>query len=137
MKVFLDSSTLIAASLSEEGASYWIARQSLRQGWRLITADYCVDEVENNLQRMTDAERLRWVQRIRPRVETVVTWLALDCPMVFDATKDKPVIISALAAEADFLVTLDRHDFERWLGSEIYGLRIVRPSFLMRMKMAT
>lgn len=132
MRVFLDSSALIAASLSEKGASYWIARQSLRLGWRLITADHCVDEVENNLHRMTAGERLRWNHRVKPRVESVVTRLALDRPLVFDVTKDKPVIISALAAEADFLVTLDRHDFERWLGSEIYGLRIVRPSFLMR-----
>lgn len=131
MRVFLDSSVLIAASLSEEGGSHWIARRGVLAGWHLITAEYCVAEVEKNLPRLSELEQLRWTCRVRPRIEAVETRLALDRPLVFSASKDRPVIISALAARCDVLVTLDQHDFARWLGSEIYGLRIMRPAMLV------
>ena len=133
MRIFLDSSVLIAASLSEEGGSHWITRRGAMVGWQLITAEYCITEVEKNLPRLSELEQLRWVQRVRPRIEAVETHLALDRPLVFSASKDRPVIISALAAHCDVLVTLDQHDFARWLGSEIYGLRIMRPAMLVEL----
>jgi hypothetical protein len=54
----------------------------------------------------------------------------LDRPAVFPVTKDRPILFSALAW-ADVLLTLDRNDFAELLGSELYGLAVLKPgSFL-------
>jgi hypothetical protein len=49
------------------------------------------------------------------------------------ASKDKPVLISALAARCDALLTLDTGDFDLLLGTEVYGMLVTTPrDFLMR-----
>jgi hypothetical protein len=49
------------------------------------------------------------------------------------AAKDKPVLISALAARCDALLTLDTGDFELLLGTEVYGMLVTTPrDFLIR-----
>jgi len=51
---------------------------------------------------------------------------------VFPVSKDRPILFSALAT-ADVLLTLDRADFSRLLGSSFYGLAIMTPGmWLMR-----
>lgn len=58
----------------------------------------------------------------------------LDRPIVFDATKDKPVILSAIGCDADYLVTSDTTDFAHILGTVVYGVRVRTPkSFLVEM----
>jgi hypothetical protein len=53
--------------------------------------------------------------------------LALDKPLVFPKAKDRPVVISALAAHCAWLLTLDETDFHGNLGQEVYGMRIATP----------
>ena len=51
--------------------------------------------------------------------------------------KDRPVVITALAAEAAVLLTLDRTDFHGALGREIYGMKIWTPAdFLIEQRKA-
>ena len=58
--------------------------------------------------------------------------LTIDKPAVFPVSKDRPILFSALAT-ADVLLTLDRADFGRLLGSGFYGLAIMTPGmWLMR-----
>lgn len=52
--------------------------------------------------------------------------LTFDWPVMFERSKDKPVLFSALAC-ADVLLTLDRRDFGELLGKTIYGLRVLAP----------
>ena len=57
--------------------------------------------------------------------------------LVFPKAKDRPVVITALAAEAAVLLTLDRTDFHRALGREIYGMKIRTPAdFLVEQRKA-
>ena len=61
--------------------------------------------------------------------------LALDKPLVFPKAKDRPVVITALAARAEWLLTLDEGDFHTKLGREVYGLRLVTPGeFLLEQR---
>jgi hypothetical protein len=53
--------------------------------------------------------------------------VALDKPLVFPKAKDRPVVITALAVRAEWLLTLDATDFHGRLGREVYGLRIATP----------
>ena len=58
--------------------------------------------------------------------------LSLDRPTIFAAAKDRTILFSALAW-ADVLLTLDSRDFGELLGSEFYGLAVLRPgAFLER-----
>jgi len=47
--------------------------------------------------------------------------------LVFPKAKDRPVVITALAARAVWLLTLDEGDFHTKLGRGVYGLSIATP----------
>ena len=64
--------------------------------------------------------------RLRDRLVLVDDVLTIDKPAVFPVTKDRPILFSALAM-ADVLLTLDRADFGRLLGTRFYGLAIMTP----------
>ena len=64
--------------------------------------------------------------RLRERLVLVDDVLTIDKPAVFPVNKDRPILFSALAT-ADVLLTLDRADFGRLLGTRFYGLAIMTP----------
>ena len=75
-----------------------------------------------------------WARTIRARIEPVGSVYVIDRPIVFDATKDKPVILSAIGSDADYLVTSDTTDFSHILGTVVYGVKVRTPkSFLQEM----
>jgi hypothetical protein len=54
-------------------------------------------------------------------------------PLLLTAAKDKPVLISALAAKSDVLLTLDKGDFGILLDTTVYGMLVSTPrDFLVR-----
>jgi len=68
--VFLDTSTILAACWSTKGLSHVLIEHGLRVEWRLITADYCVAEVERNVFKHPSGAT-RWNHTIRPSLEVV------------------------------------------------------------------
>ena len=125
MRLFLDSSVLIAAAASAEGASREVFQRAASQDWRLITTPYAVAEVSRNLGGFAATVTATWL-RLRNRLVLVDDVLTIDKPAVFPVNKDRPVLFSALAT-ADVLLTLDRADFGRLLGTRFYGLAIMTP----------
>jgi hypothetical protein len=78
-----------------------------------------------------------WQRIISPTLEVTPVRLTLDRPLVFPKAKDRPVVISALAARCAWLLTLDETDFHGNLGREIYGMRIATPGqFLIEQRQA-
>jgi hypothetical protein len=76
-----------------------------------------------------------WDKSVEPRIEFVPDIISFDKALVFEKAKDKPVLISALAANADVLLTLDRTDFHRTLGTRVYSLLVRTPAeFLMEQR---
>ena len=132
MRLFLDSSVLLAAAGSSTGASRLLFDLASRHGWELLTAEYCLREAEFNLPKLGKKAELSWTQIIRPAVIPLSTRLTLDRPLIFRATKDRPVVISALSQKADYLLTLDRDDFHGLLGRSVYGLPIRTPGEFLR-----
>jgi len=53
--------------------------------------------------------------------------LTTQQPLLLTASKDKPVLISALAARCEVLLTLDKADFALLLGTVVYGMRVRTP----------
>lgn len=125
MRLFLDSSVMIAATASADGASRAIFQEASGCQWRLITTPYAVDETNRNLAVFPATATATWV-RLRLQLSLVDDVLTLDKPAVFPVKKDRPILFSALA-NADILLTLDRADFGRLLGGQFYGLGIMTP----------
>jgi predicted nucleic acid-binding protein len=131
--VFLDTSTLLAACWSTKGLSCALIECGRKEGWRLTTSDYCVAEVEKNVSKYPEGPG-RWRRVIRPHLEIVGSIYVIDRPIVFEATKDRPVLLSAIGANADYLVTSDKADFGHVLGTAVYGTEIRTPkTFLLEM----
>ncbi len=127
MRLFLDTSVLLAACGSSKGASRFLITGAHAHGWELISSDYCEEETRRNLTKVRRSASAAWKNEVAPRVRFVRATLALDKPLVFPKAKDRPVVITALAARCAWLVTLDEGDFHTKLGREVYGLRIATP----------
>jgi predicted nucleic acid-binding protein len=125
VRLFLDTSVLIAAAVSAEGESREVFRLASRRDWRLITTPYAVAEVVRNIASFAAPVTVTWL-RLRDRLQVADDVLTIDKPAVFPVTKDRPILFSALAT-ADVLLTLDRVDFGRLLGGRFYGLAIMTP----------
>ena len=131
MKLFLDTSVLLAACGSEKGASREVFRLAPLNDWTLITTPYVLHETERNLPKLPAAAVAVW-KTLQPELLICDDVLTLNQLAVFPVTKDRPVLFSALAW-ADVLLTLDRNDFTTLLGDEFYGLPVLKPgTFLER-----
>lgn len=132
MRLFLDSSVVLAACGRPTGASRRVIDLAPTMGWTLLTTAYVVAEVERNLAaRLPAAARREW-RRLRPGLERVPDVLTIDRPALFTSGKDRPVLFTA-AAFSDALLTLDRADFGALMASGFYGLPVLTPgAFLAR-----
>jgi len=104
-------------------------------GWGLLATPYVVQEVETNVPRLGAAADKTWPVLLA-QVTIVPDVLTADRPVVFSPSKDRPILLSALAW-ADVLLTLDRADFVELLGQQFYELRVLTPgSFLEQERVA-
>lgn len=132
MKLFLDSSVLLAAAGSTTGASRLLISTARIQKWTLLTSAYCLREAEHNLPKIGLRATADWHRLIRPKITIAGTHLVLDRPLIYRAVKDRPIVITALNLSADALITLDRDDFQDLLGSSVYGLPIRTPGEFLK-----
>lgn len=135
MKLFLDTSVLLAACGSAAGASRAIFLAAPKQGWELLASPWVIGEVMRNLLKFPAAVTAEWL-RLRRQITIVDDVVSLNRALVFPVSKDRPVLLTALAM-ANVLITLDRADFTGVLGSQCYGLPILLPyNFLERERAA-
>ncbi len=64
---------------------------------------------------------------MQPKVKWVPNALTSRKPFPLTASKDKPLLISALAAKCEVLLTLDKGGFGILLGTRVYGMRVRTP----------
>lgn len=126
MRIFLDSSVLLSACGSERSLSRLIVELAPDQGWELVSASYCRAETVKNLGKLGPQAVPGWPD-LEARVEWVANALTSRKPLLLTASKDKPVLISALAARCAVLLTLDKGDFGLLLGTAVYGMRVSTP----------
>jgi predicted nucleic acid-binding protein len=126
LKLFLDSSVLLSASGSTRSLSRLILEAAPHRRWDLVTASYCVAEVNRNVIKFGEAGILAW-GKVKPKIRIVPNALVSNRPLLLAAAKDKPVLISALASESNYLLTLDIADFGIVLNTSVYGMRVATP----------
>lgn len=126
MRIFLDSSVLLSACGSEKSLSRLITEIASDRDWRLISASYCRAETSRNIGKLGAEASLRWPE-LQAKIEWVPNALTSKKPLLLTASKDKPVLISALAAKSEVLLTLDKADFALLLGTTVYGMVVSTP----------
>ena len=102
--------------------------------WTLIATPYILRAVTLNLPRLPQVARQDW-ERLRNDLTILDDVLTLEWPVVFPASKDRPILFSALAW-ADVLLTLDRIDFGSLIGNEFYGLPVLTPAMFLEQESA-
>jgi len=90
-----------------------------------MSSPYALSEVTRNLLKLPAVATAEWV-RLRPQLRIVDDVVSLDRATVFFASKDRPILFTALAW-SDVLITLDRDDLAKFLGGQFYGLRVRLP----------
>lgn len=128
MKLFLDSSVLLAASGSTAGASRLVFDLAELNDWKLLSCPYVEGEVSKNLAK--PGGRADW-PALRGKLSLTADQWTLDRIVVFPVRKDRPVLFTAYGC-ADALLTLDRADFATVLGRNFYHLRILTPGDFIR-----
>ena len=134
MRIFLDTSVLLAASGSATGASREIFRRAPDNDWVLVATPYVIEEVLRNLPAFPLFASSDWA-RLRPTLLVMDDVLTLDRPAVFSAAKDRPILFGALAW-ADILLTLDEGDFGGHMGKSFYGLLVLKPGMFLERERA-
>ena len=62
MKLFLDTSVLLAAAGSVNGASHALFSLAAKQGWALLSSPYAVNEVLRNLPKLRTSATNEWLR---------------------------------------------------------------------------
>ncbi len=123
MRIFVDSCVALAACLSQTGASRLIFELAAAQEWELVVSRWVLREMRENLADLPLSATRVWLD-LKNQLVVEDDELTFDWPLLFHATKDKPVLCTALAC-ADVLLTLDRRDFGSLLGQSVYDLRVL------------
>jgi predicted nucleic acid-binding protein len=135
MNLFLDTSVLLSACGSAKGASRFVCVRGKGFGWELLTSVYCRNETLRNIPKLGNDAVAAWNDAVEPGLRLVTDVVSLEKVLVFEKAKDRPVLVSALAAQCEVLLTLDRTDFHNALGSRIYGMKIRTPAeFLLEQR---
>jgi predicted nucleic acid-binding protein len=109
MRVFLDANILFSAAHSPIGASAYIFEIAKDFKLSLITCHYAVEEAHRNLKQKSAASVARFRNQLS-LVDVIVTTMNKNYPTQLPE-KDAPIYCSALIADAQYLVTLDKKDF--------------------------
>ena len=141
-RLFLDSNIFVEAFKSKFGLSKAIISLAWSKLVRLVVSEVVLEEVQDNLLRYaqklsaSEADELRkdwteFMKRVGPEIipkpseDEVVTNLPTILPLIRHRN-DVPVLLTALKAQPDWLVTRNRSHFTDEVA-EARGIRIADP----------
>lgn len=121
--VFLDANILFSIAYGSHGLERLTALAK-KGKCKLIASQYVIEEAKRNLDRREQHDALRRLLsdlRVVPEADPT-----LPCPIPLP-DKDRPVLMAALACQADYLITGDITHFGKYLGRKVRILRICAP----------
>jgi predicted nucleic acid-binding protein len=136
IKIFLDSNVILSGLLSDKGAPRVILDilcldMPFLKG---VTGEYNLLEIERNIKKRLPAI-LDIYQSYLPKLRLEIVPLpppeALKPYFGRIADKDAPVLASAVISGADYLVTGDKKDFDKFRDDASLPLKVVSPSELV------
>ena len=132
-KVFLDSNVLLSGLFSDKGAPR-IILDLLTLNLPILagaTGRYNLMEVERNLKKRMPAAMPvyhEYLPRLGLEVVALPSQETVRSLAGVIAEKDIPVLASAIACGAEYLITGDKKDFDGLKKDKRYNLKIVSPS---------
>ncbi len=121
--IFLDENVLFLAAYREQSG---LLRLWQLKSVRLISSAYAIEEARRNLGHDIQKERL---EALLLKVKIVPECIHQQLPeKVSIKEKDKPILLAAIAAGVDYLITGDMKDFGQFYGKQIEGVIILPPS---------
>ena len=126
VSIFLDANVLISAAWKQgtEIAQLWNF-----DGIQLLTSNFVMAEVQRNLPRVDQIERLR-TELLKVRIHYFDELPELAEVNVLPA-KDRHVLAAAVLMRADLLLSGDKRHFGPLYGRQIHGVRITSPPELL------
>ena len=99
--------------------------KTAREGKCLLLASfYAVEEARRNLN---DSSQLESLERLLQDIQIVPEAdPSMPCPVDLPE-KDRPLLLAAIAAKADYFLTGDITHFGRFFGEKVGGVKICRP----------
>jgi len=122
-RVFLDANVLFSAAYGSRGLlQLW---QRAREGkCLLLSSSYAVEEARRNL---SDPSQLESLERLLQDIQIVPEAdPSMPCPVDLPE-KDRPLLLAAISAKADYFLTGDSTHFGRFFGQRVAGVKICRP----------
>lgn len=122
--LFLDANILFSAAYREQSGllKLWKIKSAT-----LVSSAYAIEEARRNLDTPPQKERLD--KLIVSLYEIYPFHVDIRLPEnITIREKDKPILMSAIVAKADFLITGDVRDFGKFYGKKINGVTVLPPS---------
>ena len=130
-KLFLDANILFSVAYGSPGLErLW--KLAKTGHCELIASQYVIEEAKRNLSQKEHLEKLEnYVSKL-----TIVAEADPSIPCPIDLPdKDSPVLMSAITAKANYLLTGDVTHFGKYFGKTIMGVRIsTARDYLLRKK---
>lgn len=119
-RVFLDANILFSVGYGSPGLGH--LRERAQKGQCLLLASgFVIEEARRNLDHPAQLKRLDYfLTHVQIILEADPS---IPCPIDL-AEKDRPVLMAAISAKADFLLTGDKQHFGKYFGQTIGGVKI-------------
>ncbi|PJB99273.1 MAG: hypothetical protein CO077_02570 [Candidatus Nealsonbacteria bacterium CG_4_9_14_0_8_um_filter_35_12] len=114
IKIFLDSSVIIAAILSSTGGSFRLIRESFFNNYNLLISDYVLDECIRILNKKypTKANILTlFLTNFNFKILRDPPEKEIENLIEIINFRDTPILAAALKYKSNYLATLDKKDF--------------------------
>ena len=132
-KVFLDANVIFSAVYSETGGSAYILELAKKDRIKLYSSRLAIKEAERNLREKAKAEAVLkfydLLSEIHIELVDVSRAKAKESFSDLVGEKDSPILASAIASKANFLITLDKKHFlnQKVLNANL-TVKIINPS---------
>ncbi|MFH0984155.1 MAG: PIN domain-containing protein [Candidatus Omnitrophota bacterium] len=137
MRIFLNANVFFAGCMSKEGASAFVLELGRRKRMELVASKLVLREADRNLRRKAPPVALKafhqYLQQVKIRIALTPNGEMMKPYEGMIDPKDLPVLVAAIASEADFFLTLDRkHFLSAGLVAKIKKPRILGPADFLR-----
>ncbi|MBI2431025.1 MAG: putative toxin-antitoxin system toxin component, PIN family [Candidatus Levybacteria bacterium] len=135
-KIFIDSSVLIAASISPKGSARDLILSSIRGEYEIIISDLVIEETRRNLgEKAPEAlpALQLFLESLNPEVIKPSKSLVTKAAKIIDL-KDAPIVAAAISSKADYLVSFDRKHllYHKRELKEDFELKVVTPDEMIK-----
>ena len=121
-RIFLDANVLFSAAYVPEAA---LLRLWKLQDVSLCTSHYVAEEARINLAQPDQRDRLADLTQSLSFFDVIHGKLPREISL---PEKDKPILLSAIQAQATHLLTGDRRHFGAYFGRTVAGVLILPPA---------